>query len=78
MALTKHEKFHLDHVVAETEDNKNQSVITKGKLADAKGQPLLTYNSYLDTVKADAQKILDSGKFPAGLLPCHIHDYLEK
>lgn len=78
MGLTKHEKFHLDAMLVEIDDNKLQSVETKEKLSSAKNVAVEDYTTYLDGVKVEVQKILDSGVFPAGLEPSEIHDYLEK
>ena len=78
MALTKHQKYHLDAMTAEIADNKLQSVETKAKLSASKNVAIGNYTAYLDAVKVEIQKILDSGIFPAGLAPWGIHDYLEK
>lgn len=78
MPLTTHQRFHLNTMKAEIADNKLQSDGVKLKLSLSKNISLSGYANYLDAVEAEVQKILDSGKFPAGLEPSDIHDYLEK
>ncbi|MCP4257961.1 MAG: hypothetical protein GY774_10600 [Planctomycetes bacterium] len=78
MALTKHQKFHLDAILKEQADNKlNPAKMTK--LASVKKKTAQEYLTYLDGVKIEVNKIIASGEFPLELKePWHIHDYLEK
>ena len=78
MALTEHEKHHLNAVITEIADNKLQSAKIVVKLSASKQVTIEGYASYLDEVKIETQKILDSGIFPIGLEPSDIHDYLEQ
>lgn len=78
MPLTKHEKFHLNAILTDMDKNKIQSVSVKEKLAKSKGVLAGDYIAYVDNIKVEAQKILDSGIFPKDLEPSDIHDYLEK
>lgn len=78
MALTKHQEFHLDAVIAEVDSNLLESTSIQEKLAVSKGVLKESYNTYLDKVKSDAQAILDSGIFPLLEHPSDIHDFLEK
>ncbi len=78
MALTRHEKLHLDAMNTEIADNKLRPDNTKTRLALAKGVTLANYDKYQDDVKVEVDKILASGNFPNLDKPCDIHDYLEK
>lgn len=78
--LTKHQRFHLEAVIADTmrHSSTSVSVSVADKLAYAKEVDPREWETYLEHVSQRAQAILDSGKFPASLESASdIHDYLE-
>ena len=78
--LTKHQRFHLEAVVADAARHNSASVsaAVADKLAHVKKVAPRDWNRYLAHVSKAAQEMLDSGKFPAGLeCASDIHDYLE-
>jgi hypothetical protein len=78
MALTTHEIFHLDAILAEIIDNKLQPVDIKKKLAESKNIKQNKYESYLDAIKIEVDNIKSSDLFPILDKTSDIHDFLEK
>jgi len=77
MALTVHEKFHLDGILEEQKRDKEDPAMME-KLASSKGKTMDEYLIYLDEIKVEVNKILTSGIFPNINRPSDIADYLEK
>ena len=78
--LTKHQRFHLKAVIADTVRHGGTSVSASmaDKLAGAKKVDPKEWESYLEYVSKETQAMLDSGKFPADLeCASDVHDYLE-
>jgi hypothetical protein len=78
MALTIHEKIHLNAMLDEITDNKTQPNNIKEKLAESKKTTLVLYESWLDSVKTEVDKIFVADTFPELDRPSDIHDFLEK
>ena len=78
--LTKHQRFHLEAVIADTvrHSSTNVSAGMVDKLAGAKEVKPKDWDKYLEHVRKAAQAMLNSGIFPAKLeCASDIHDYLE-
>lgn len=78
MALTVHQKFHLDAHLVEIERNRMPGV-RQDRLATIQGKSISEYLVYLNQMEVKTKSVLQSGVFPVELkFPSEIHDYLGK
>jgi len=78
MALSGHQLFHLNAILAEAQETRNLSSDKKEKWMNAKQIKLGEESKYLDAVIKDVNKIIKDDIFPDLEKPYKIHDYIEK